>query len=460
MYKTLTFCFTVLIMIAMSSKIQAQPVTYAFDGAVFSYGTINLSTGAFTSLSFIPQGNNNYPVSGDNDGTDGQYAIMTDFNLSGFYLWHINFTALTSDSIAVVGPLASGQTQIKALAHNTTNDTWYVISGDDFGTAAVLYTMDINTGTLTEVGNIQNANVPITLSIDCDGNAFIVNVEIGASTTAVLYSLDLTTAAATQVGTNLGFDNVTFGSQDMDFNPDDGKLYWTAYWSDGFFNEGGSFRVIDVTNGTSTEIGTFGQFETITGFSVNANCPVLPVELNSFSASIDGNSIVLNWSTATETNNAGFDIERSTDNNTFYKIAFTPGFGTTTELKNYSFSDNQLKEGKYYYRLKQKDLDGSFKYSNTIEVVVTTPKEYTLKQNYPNPFNPTTRIVYSIPTQGFVNLTVYNTLGQEVATLVNNVVTAGQHTINFNATNLSSGIYFYRITAGNYVDVKKMNLLK
>ena len=129
------------------------------------------------------------------------------------------------------------------------------------------------------------------------------------STTAVLYSLDLTTASASLIGTNLGFDNVTYGSQDMDFNPEDGNLYWSAYWSSGFFDEGGSFRVIDPIAGTSTEIGTFGSFETITGLSINADCPT-PVEMTSFTASANGNSVTLNWSTATETNNKGFTVER------------------------------------------------------------------------------------------------------------------------------------------------------
>jgi photosystem II stability/assembly factor-like uncharacterized protein len=275
MHKNLTVFLTLIIMSMFSTGIMAQSLTYAFDGAFFSYGTIDPATGVFTSMNFIPQGSSYYPVSGDNDGTDGQFAVMADFSLSGYYLWHINFINLTSDSIAQVGPLASGQTQIKALAHNTVNDKWYVISSDDFSSSAVLYTIDITSGELTEVGNLQNASAPVTLAIDCNGNAYIVNVEGTMTTTAVLYSLDLTTAAATQVGTNLGFDNATFFSQDMDFSPDDGSLYWSAYWSSGFFSEGGSYRIIDVSNGTSTEIGTFGQYETITGLSVNGNCPAV-----------------------------------------------------------------------------------------------------------------------------------------------------------------------------------------
>ncbi len=116
---------------------------------------------------------------------------------------------MTADSIGIVGPLASGQNYIKGMAYNVVNDTWYVVSGNDFGSAAYLYTLDITTGGLTVVGQIQNADLPVGMAIDCNGNAYIVNVEIGISSTAVLNSLDLTTAEGTAIGTDLGLANVT-----------------------------------------------------------------------------------------------------------------------------------------------------------------------------------------------------------------------------------------------------------
>ncbi len=158
---------------------------------------------------------------------------------------------------------------IKGMAYNSVNNNWYVVSGNDFGTAAYLYTLNITTGALTVVGQIQNANLPVGIAIDCNGNAYIINVVSGASNTAVLNSLNLTTAVATAIGTDLGLANVTGFSQDMDFNPDNGNLYWSGYWSSGFFSEGGSFRLVNVATGTSTQISTFGQYETITGFNVN-----------------------------------------------------------------------------------------------------------------------------------------------------------------------------------------------
>ncbi len=135
----------------------------------------------------------------------------------------------------------------------------------------------------------------------------------------------------------------------------------------------------------------------------------VPVELTSFNASTNGDgNINLNWSTATETNNQGFEIERKSINNEFEKIGYVTGYGTTTEPKSYSFTDDKISTGKYSYRLRQIDFDGTFEYSNEIEIEVSIPNEYFLRQNYPNPFNPTTKIKYTISSDGNVTLTVYN----------------------------------------------------
>jgi hypothetical protein len=170
--------------------------------------------------------------------------------------------------------------------------------------------------------------------------------------------------------------------------------------------------------------------------------------------------MILNWSTSTETNNSGFDVERAQENGSFEKIGFVPGYGTSTELKNYSFCDNSINTGKYYYRLKQIDYDGSFEYSKTVEIEIKTPGEYMLYQNYPNPFNPSTTIEFSIPYTGFVNLEVYNSLGESVTVLLNETLPAGKHTVSFNGTGLASGVYLIKLTTGNFTEFKKMNLLK
>ena len=197
---------------------------------------------------------------------------------------------------------------------------------------------------------------------------------------------------------------------------------------------------------------------------------IVPVELVSFDAAISSGKVVLNWKTATEVNNAGFEIERSENNSNFTKIGYVNGSGTTTEINEYSFTDNSLEQiGKYYYRLKQIDLDGSFEYSNTVSVNFSDiPVVYNLFQNYPNPFNPQTTIKISLPFESEVKLIVYNSIGQEVATLINNVMEAGYHELLWNGISVASGVYLYRLTAnpidGNngagYSSVKKMVMVK
>jgi hypothetical protein len=189
---------------------------------------------------------------------------------------------------------------------------------------------------------------------------------------------------------------------------------------------------------------------------------VTPVELTSFNAVADDGNVVLTWATATEMNNKGFEIERGTSSPTqsWEKIGFVPGFGTTTEPKTYSYSDNNLRAGTYTYRLKQIDFNGDFSYSNEINTEVTSPVKYALEQNYPNPFNPSTTIKYSIPEDGFVKLAVYNMLGEEIISLVNNVQKAGRYEVTFDASNLASGVYLYRLEAQKYSSIKKMILIK
>ena len=187
---------------------------------------------------------------------------------------------------------------------------------------------------------------------------------------------------------------------------------------------------------------------------------IVPVELTSFAAVVSENKVTLNWTTASETNNPGFEVERKSASSNWQKIGFVNGNGSTTELKRYSFIDQNLNEGKYNYRLRQVDYNGTFEYSNSIEVEVLNPDKFELNQNYPNPFNPITSIKFSLPSAGNVKLSVYNLLGQEVQTLVNGFKAAGVHTVSFEAKNLNSGIYLYKLEANGLTSVKKMTLLK
>jgi hypothetical protein len=190
------------------------------------------------------------------------------------------------------------------------------------------------------------------------------------------------------------------------------------------------------------------------------NGTTVPVELTSFTATSNGKEVLLNWSTATELNNYGFEIQRSSNEKDFFTIGFVSGNGTTTEQQNYSYTDKNLLDGKNYYRLKQIDYGGSFEYSDVIEVEWRAFDTYLLEQNFPNPFNPLTTIGYGIKEKGNVKMTVVNAIGEEVAVLVNEEKEAGYHTVEFNASTLPSGIYFYQLKAGEYTAVRKMILIK
>jgi hypothetical protein len=187
---------------------------------------------------------------------------------------------------------------------------------------------------------------------------------------------------------------------------------------------------------------------------------IIPVELTSFTANVIDNSVVLKWSTATETNNAGFSVERSNDNTAFSEIAYVDGNGTTTELREYSYTDNTIGTGTYFYRLKQIDFSGTYKYSDAVEIEVNGPLTFVLEQNYPNPFNPSTNIKYSIARTDYVKLAVYNSIGEELDVLVNGIVNAGFYEIEYDATALTSGVYLYKLQAGSFVETKKMVLLR
>jgi len=188
--------------------------------------------------------------------------------------------------------------------------------------------------------------------------------------------------------------------------------------------------------------------------------PIIPVELTSFTAVSNNGVVELNWQTATEINNHMFEIERKAETSEFTTIGYVEGSGTTTEPRSYSYTDNEVNTGTYTYRLKQIDFDGTFTYSNEVEVDVTAPLTFNLGQNYPNPFNPSTKINYSIPEDGNVKLAVYNIVGEEVAVLVNGFAQAGSFDVTFNASNLPSGVYIYKLQSANSVQTKKMLLLK
>ena len=191
----------------------------------------------------------------------------------------------------------------------------------------------------------------------------------------------------------------------------------------------------------------------------------LPVELSTFTAKQDGEKVMLSWQTKTEVNNYGFEVERSLTStkggeNSWKKLGFVEGNGNSNSPKDYNYVDKKPMGGsKFSYRLKQIDTDGKFEYSNVVEIEVK-PMKFELYQNYPNPFNPSTTISFAVPKSGNVTLKIYNTLGEEVATLADGYMEAGIHTMNFNADQLSSGLYIYRLNSKEATFTKKMLFLK
>ncbi len=248
----------------------------------------------------------------------------------------------------------------------------------------------------------------------------------------------------------------------------------------------GLFKSKDAINWT-VENGTLDtENNTITLAGINSfslwtagdrNQP-LPVELTSFTAALKSSAtgepnVILNWATATEVNNYGFEIESQilkqasqptrqvqNDNDQWEIIGFVEGHGNSISPKEYTFTDKAHEAGKYTYRLKQIDFDGKFEYSDVVEVNVESIKDFSLDQNFPNPFNPSTMIKYSIPTKEFVSLKIYDILGNEVVDLVNENKEAGNYEVSFDASNYPSGLYIYSISAGSFNQVRKMMLVK
>lgn len=228
-----------------------------------------------------------------------------------------------------------------------------------------------------------------------------------------------------------------------------------------------SFNILNQDKGTNliwTQTSVAPQFlfpNYTVGDWPNLNEIPLPVELVSFTGEAsDGYKVKLNWETATELNNFGFDVERQTSNGQWEKVGFVNGNGTSNSSKTYSFKDNSPTGGsKFFYRLKQIDNDGQFEYSDVVEVMLV-PMEYKLYQNYPNPFNPMTKIKFAIPEAGKVNLKIFDIKGEQVADLVNTDYEPGYYDIELNLSNLASGVYIYRLQSKSFSDVKKLMLIK
>ncbi|MFH0734294.1 MAG: choice-of-anchor J domain-containing protein [bacterium] len=375
------------------------------------------------------------------------YAIY--YDTGQLVKWDTSTGALTNLGVLT---LPTGTNWI-ALTFDPVSEKMYGVAADDYDS----YLNEINYQTLTYTPITTFSSTTI-ICIAANGDGNIYGVELNND---VFGKYNLATGIFTVIGP-LGF-NANY-AQSMEFDYTTGKLYYASYDYD---LSAGLLRIIDISTGSSLVLGTFEGDAEIDGLFVPNSRPI-PVELTMFKADVINNGVVLEWSTATELNNKGFEIERKTaDQAAWQAISFVSGNGTTTEINNYSYVDNSvLNNTTYSYRLKQIDYDGTLSYSQIVEVSNNgIPVTYNLSQNYPNPFNPTTVINYSLPSASYVKLVVTNMLGQEVSTLVNEHQKEGTYNLNFNASSLSSGVYFYSLIVESangqiFNSVKKMMILK
>lgn len=371
------------------------------------------------------------------------------------------------------------QVNASAFAHNVLNfsvknynDTAYVYSSLNASTGQRLMMQAGNAPAVECSGEIPNnfairsitmhptnsAIAYVVLNGVSAGNKFFKTTNRGTNWVNISGDIpNVPVSGITQYDWN---DSVLYAGTEMGcYKSTNGGVNWIR-WNTGMpeaniVTEIKSYR--SVSNEFYVIVSTHGR-----GFWVRQEPIPLPVELSSFTASVEKQNVTLNWSTVQELNNSGFDIERKFSNeNDWKKVAFVQGSGTTNKIKNYSFTDNGLNSGRYNYRLKQIDYNGNYKYYELQnEVVIGVPAKFSLSQNYPNPFNPETKINYELPKSGFVSLKIYDVTGREVMQLVNKTQEAGYYSVKFNGIYFSSGIYFYKLTSENYYEVKKMVLIK
>ncbi len=376
-------------------------------------------------------------------------------------------------------------------------DKIYILTQDDYNNSAAIISRAFNDATLSTVTNQETI---ITFEVDCNNAiSFITGLPFPVINTCRLaggiYPLQWpgTGWPDGDIGLTLPmYDDGTHGdivAGDLKFTTEVTFPPYTVFdivykyginYGDPINNGGGNDNEAGIGNDHNIQLSQYlvsAKVENVfgvMGFHNLINLIYVPVELTSFTSHLNDHTVVLQWQTATETNNQGFEIERASSlpatapNGTspvqgWERIGFVEGHGTTTEPQNYIFNDDisNINATSFSYRLKQIDYDGTFEYSDEVEVINSIlPNEFSLSQNYPNPFNPTTSISFGVPVKSNVILKVFNSLGQEVVTLVNEEKEAGKYVVEFNATSLPSGVYYYTLYTENFIQTKKMILMK
>jgi hypothetical protein len=377
---------------------------------------------------------------------------------------HMYATALNSTGLSILYRLDAatgaptpvgntGVTFLEGIAFDE-NDVLYGISY-----SGALVTLSTTTGVASLVGD---TSIVGWAGLAADPPTGVLYASMGgfAATPNEIYTIDKSDATWTLLGTT-GFSGPT---PDIAFDAK-GVLYGVR---GGGMNANTLFT-IDKTTGSGTNVGTIG-FVAVSGLATLIE-DWLPIQLLYFNGAVmQSGSVLLTWGTLSETNNFGFEVEKSPNDPTAYHVipnSFVPGHGTTIEPQHYSFLDETATPGRWYYRLKQIDLNGAVHYHDGVVIDVVTgvpmaqlPADYALHQNYPNPFNPATRIAFDLPEQSHVRLEVFDVLGRTVRVIINAEMPPGHHSALVEAADLASGVYLYRLRAGSFTKVRKLVVSK
>ena len=422
------------------------------SGNVYVTGFFSIDWGTaylnFITIKYDPQGNQQWAQGYNGTGGNSDQAVAIGLDSSG-NVYVTGFSTGTVYDIATIKYNPSGFQQWLQIYNSSSPsiDVPIDMNIDDAGNVYITGAVSFNIGTIKyNTDGALQWDAIYNYSGDFDAGNSITNDAAG----------NVYVTGVSQSGT---FES-TSDYATIKYNSLGDEIWVQRY--NGSANNWDEANSIALDNAGNVYVTGFSTTNTNYDFTtIKYSQPPIPIELTSFTLNVTNvGDVVLNWSTATETNNQLFEIERRTNDGEYYTIGNVEGSGTTTSPKEYSFIDQMVESGEYYYRLKQIDFSGAYEYSNEISVEVTSILTSSLVQNYPNPFNPFTTIQYSIPKQSIVTLRVYDVLGNEVAALVNEEKTAGTYEINFNASALSSGIYYYRLQAGSFVQTKKLVLLK
>ena len=454
-------------------------------------GNVSVQTGTLNNGGFAIVGNAAKTFSVSNSATfklTGTSAMVTGFGTKTFNVTSTVNYAGSNQTVSgeSYGNLTISGSGTKTLASNTT------VAGTLTLTSSIIITSNTNLLTLGSSATVSGGSSssfidgpmahtgtgnktfpigkgtsyrPATLG-SITGTSPIIQAEVFNSSPEGTPGTGLTKISSVRYWQlNLNSGSFTSCTVNFTYGSDDGvtdaaylRVAQSSTLTGTYTNRNGTGSANGSGNITSSSVSALGYF-TLANATGGSN-PV-PVELVSFNAKVVNKVVLLDWRTATEVNNYGFEVERSSGSDSWDKIGFVNGHGNSNSPKKYYFEDSKLSNTSYKYRLKQVDNDGSFAYSNIVSVLIgQTPNSFALSQNYPNPFNPSTKISWQSPVSGWQTLKVYNILGNEVATLVNEFREAGSYEIDFNASQLTSGVYIYKISAGNFSDTKKMILSK